>query len=115
MTPLAALIPGPVPVPGPNEPVGTSQESPSTEALSNCVALFQMVGSQEALYIRLAVGLGPFVAELLVGVPPVPFEDVGRLGLHAHNGPTPFLRVAKLPLVLDVNTEAPKGHFKDHA
>ena len=71
--PLAALIPGGVSVPGPNDPAGTYQEVPATEALGNRVAVFQMVGSHEAPCIRLAVGLGPFIDGRLVRVATVPF------------------------------------------
>ena len=105
--PLAGLVPGPILVPQPNDPVGTRQEVRAPEALGNSVALLWVVDPQEAHCVWVAVGLGPFVAKLLVGVATVPLRDVG---------PSPVLRVAELPLVLEVGPrEVPEGLFQDHA
>ena len=100
------------PGPGAERNRGTRHELPAPEALGDSVALVQVVDPQETPCIGLAVGLGPFLAELLVGVATVPLRNVGRLGPYAHDGSSPVLRGAQLPFVLDVgHTPVPEGLF----
>ena len=69
---LPALVPGPIPVSSPSEPVGARHEVAVPEVLEDGVALLQMMSPQEPPCVRLFVGLGPLIAELLIGLSTVP-------------------------------------------
>ena len=92
--PLAALVPGPVPITSPDQAFGSCHKVPTTHPLEHSIALFHVVGPQQPAGIRLFVGLGLLVGELFVGVTPGPLQGGGSLGPHAHECPTSILRVA---------------------
>ena len=92
--PSPTLVPGPVPITSPDQAFGSCHKVPTTHPLEHGIALFHMVGPQQPTGIRLFVGLGPLVGELLVGVASAPLQGGGSLGPHAHECPTPILRVA---------------------
>ena len=91
---LAAVVPGPIPVTSPNDPITARHEVAIPEALEDGIALLQVMGPQDSACVRLFVGLGSLVAELCIGVATVPLKNRGCLGPHAHESPSPVLRLA---------------------